>query len=226
MTTIIRDILQDLERTRENMLALSDDIWLSIDHNDPEAMRDGVAFKSEYNERMIAFDRLAKEISELVQQYTQVRMDESAPDIAEESEAERNARVVRELNREEAHGLDEDFTFKRPCGYALQGKAFNGLTTWRRLFDHVCRQLHERDPDLFQKLPDLPSFKTRRGNPFFAKDANALRVDSEVVPGIFAEINLSAKGLCGVIRLLLQTYGIPESEMTVYLREDRDAGTF
>ena len=35
MTTIIRDILQDLERTRENMLALSDDIWLSIDHNAP-----------------------------------------------------------------------------------------------------------------------------------------------------------------------------------------------
>jgi len=33
MTTIIRDILTDLERTRENMLALSDDIWLSIDHN-------------------------------------------------------------------------------------------------------------------------------------------------------------------------------------------------
>jgi len=31
MTTIIRDILQDLERTRENMLALSDDIWLSMD---------------------------------------------------------------------------------------------------------------------------------------------------------------------------------------------------
>lgn len=226
MTTIIRDILQDLERTRENMLALSDDIWLSIDHNDPEAMREGVAFKTEYNDHMKAFDRLAKEISELVQQYTQVRMDEVEPEMAEESEAERNARVVRELNREEAHGLDEDFTFKRPCGYALQGKAYNGLTTWRRLFDHVCRQLHERDPDLFQKLPDLPSFKTRRGNPFFSRDPKALRVDSEVVPGIFAEVNLSAKGLCAVIRLLLKAYGIPESEMTVYLREDRDAETF
>lgn len=223
MTTIIRDILQDLERTRENMLALSDDIWLSIDHNDPDSLKEGVTFKEEYNQRMIAFDRLAKEISELVQQYTQVRIDEPEPESSTESEVERNARVVRELNREQAHRLDEDFTFKRPCGYAMQGKAFNGLTTWRRLFDHVCRQLHERDPSLFKQLPDLPAFKTRRGNPFFSRDPNALRVHSEVVPGIFAEVNLSAMGLCNVIRHLLQTYGIPETEMTVYLREDRDA---
>ena len=29
-----RQILEDLEGVRENLLALSDDIWLSIDHND------------------------------------------------------------------------------------------------------------------------------------------------------------------------------------------------
>ncbi len=38
MTTIIRDILQDLECTQEIMLALSDDIRLSIGHNEPEAL--------------------------------------------------------------------------------------------------------------------------------------------------------------------------------------------
>ena len=45
MTNTIRNILQDLERVRENMLALSDDIWLSIDHNDPDALQEGVEFK-------------------------------------------------------------------------------------------------------------------------------------------------------------------------------------
>lgn len=38
MTEKIRSILTDLERVRENLLALSDDIWLSIDHNDNEAL--------------------------------------------------------------------------------------------------------------------------------------------------------------------------------------------
>lgn len=30
----IRNILQRLEQTREDLLVLSDDIWLNIDHND------------------------------------------------------------------------------------------------------------------------------------------------------------------------------------------------
>ncbi|WP_201215073.1 hypothetical protein [Halochromatium roseum] len=30
----IRSILEQLEQTRDDLLALSDDIWLSIDHND------------------------------------------------------------------------------------------------------------------------------------------------------------------------------------------------
>ncbi|MGP0062803.1 MAG: hypothetical protein ACLQGP_04270 [Isosphaeraceae bacterium] len=35
-----REILEDLEAVRENRLALSDEIWRSIDHNDPEAKED------------------------------------------------------------------------------------------------------------------------------------------------------------------------------------------
>ena len=38
MTDRIRSILQRLEQTREDLLALSDDIWLSIDHNDTQAL--------------------------------------------------------------------------------------------------------------------------------------------------------------------------------------------
>lgn len=45
MTDRIRSILEQLEQTREDLLALSDDIWLSIDHNDSQALEEGVAFK-------------------------------------------------------------------------------------------------------------------------------------------------------------------------------------
>ena len=51
-----REILEDLEAVRENLLALSDAIWLSIDHNDPEGLEEGVRFKRAYNEKMAAFD--------------------------------------------------------------------------------------------------------------------------------------------------------------------------
>lgn len=62
----IRQILGDLETVRENLLALSDDIWLSIDHNDPQGLEEGVQFKRAYNEKTTAFDTLASELSAMV----------------------------------------------------------------------------------------------------------------------------------------------------------------
>ena len=225
MTNTIRNILQDLERVRENMLALSDDIWLSIDHNDPEALQEGVDFKKAYNERMIGFDRLSSEISELVQQYTAVRIDEPEEEAqpAQESDQQKNERIIRDLDREEAHAIGEDFTFKRPYGFVLCGQGFKEVNTWRRIFEQVCRILNARDTDRFNGLPDNPDFKTRRGNVYFSTDPDKLRVASEVVPGLFAEVNLSANHLRNLIRDLLKTFQIPETDITIYLRQDRDA---
>ena len=41
MNKIHRSILEDLEAVRENLLSMSDDIWLSIDHNNTEEMKRG-----------------------------------------------------------------------------------------------------------------------------------------------------------------------------------------
>ncbi|AUB83828.1 hypothetical protein [Candidatus Thiodictyon syntrophicum] len=76
MTNRIRSILEQLEQVREDLLALSDDIWQSIDHNDSQALDEGVAFKKEYNAKMAAFDQLAGELSALVQQFTAVKLDD------------------------------------------------------------------------------------------------------------------------------------------------------
>jgi hypothetical protein len=64
-----RAILEDLEAVRENLLALSDDIWAGIDRQDLAAFDEGVRFMRSYVEKMSEFDRLAAELSVLVQQY-------------------------------------------------------------------------------------------------------------------------------------------------------------
>ena len=112
-------ILEDLEAVRENLLALSDDIWLSIDHNDPESLEEGVAFKRTYNEKLGAFDSLATELSTLIQQFTSVNL-ASEEQTGGDSESE-NRRIIQELDRDEAHSLDENFTYKRPHGFILNG---------------------------------------------------------------------------------------------------------
>src|SRR5437660_8196234 len=99
-----RQILEDLEAVRENLLALSDDIWLSIDHNDPQALEEGVQFKRSYNEKVAAFDALAADLSALIQQFTSVRLE--ADEQTGQDDAARNTRIIQDLNREEPHSLD------------------------------------------------------------------------------------------------------------------------
>lgn len=217
-----REILEDLEAVRENLLALSDDIWLSIDHNDSDALEEGVQFKRAYNEKMSAFDSMATELSAMVQQFTSVRLE--AGEETGVDDAEQNERIIRELNREEPHSIDEDFTYKRPHGFILAGEATTGITTWRRLFELVCQQFLRRDHDRFHGLTEHPDFISNRGHHSFTRNSDELRSASLIGDDIYAEINLSANSFRDCIRRLLDVFGIPAEELQLFLREDRDAG--
>ena len=217
-----RRILEDLEAVRENLLALSDDIWLSIDHNDPQALDAGVEFKRAYNAKAAAFDVVASELSALVQQYTSVRLEE-----AEQSggtDRIENDRIIAELNCEEPHRLDEDFTYKRPHGFILDGLGTTGITTWLRLYELVFRQLFERDPVRFRGLCGEPDFTTNRGNHTLTNQPATLRKPLQVGDGLYAESNLSANGIRDMLRRALTAFAIPNDQFLIFLRQDRDAG--
>jgi hypothetical protein len=217
----VRRILEDLEAVRENLLALSDDIWRSIEHNDPQALEEGVEFKRRYNEKMAGFDRLAGELSEIVQGFTSIRLDETERGSSENHDE--NARIIRELDREQPHTLDEDFTFRRPHGFVLAGQAATGINTWRRLYELVCQQLARHNPERFRALPDNPAFVSNRGHREFNMSPAEVRSPMLVAEGIYAEINHSANALRDLMRELLPQFDIPLDQFRVYLREDRDA---
>ena len=218
----IRAILEDLENVRENLLAVSDDIWLSIDHNDNDAMQEGVRFKQEYNEKMDAFARVAEELSVLVQQFTNIRTTTADRDDTPAQGASRE-RAIAELERRTPHAITKDFTYKRPYGYKLGDHAAIELTTWRALYEHLLLHLRDFSPDTFGSLPDSPETVSRRGSPHFSRDPQALRVASELADGIHTEINLSANSIRDMIRTVLPLFGYAESDLSIYLREDRDA---
>ena len=217
-----RAILEDLEAVRENLLALSDDIWRSIDHNDPDALDEGVEFKRAFNAKSAAFDTAGTALSALVQQYTQVNLEASESTGTGDRTA--NDRISAELDRETPHTLDEDFTFKRPHGFILDGQAASGITTWRRMYELICLHLHNRDTPKFQALPTNPDYISSRGNPSFSTKSSELRLATPIAGGISAEINLSANMIRDLLRRLLATFGIPTANLRIYLRQDRDAG--
>lgn len=215
------EILQDLEAVRENLLGLSDEIWLSIDHNDQEALADGVAFKQEFNAKVADFDRTAMELSELIQGYTTIRLDE-AEDSGGQDSGEQD-RLIAELNREEPHSIDENFTFKRPFGFVFQGRPVSNITTWQRVYELVCRQILDQQPERFRELFNHSDFVSRRGNRTFQVKPDGLRKALRIDDGVFAEANLSANGIRDVIRATLSVFEIPEESLSIFLRQDRDA---
>jgi hypothetical protein len=217
-----RRILEDLEAVRENLLALSDDIWLSIDHNDPQALDTGVEFKRAYNAKAAAFDVVASELSVLIQNYTSVSLEEAERSGGSDRAA--NERIIAELNREEPHRLNEDFTYKRPHGFILEGQGTTGITTWQRLYELVLQRLWARDPAHFRALCGHPDFTTSRGNESFTNDASRLRKALKVGEGVFAESNLSANGIRDMLRRVLTAFSMAPEELLIFLRQDRDAG--
>lgn len=217
-----RQILEDLEAVRENLLALSDDIWLSIDHNDPRSLDEGVEFKRAYNAKAAAFDQVASELSALIQQYTSVRLE--ADEQTGQDNREQNERIVQELNREQPHTLAEDFTYKRPHGFILDGQGTAGVTTWQRVFELVCSSLLRRDGSRFRGLIDHPDFVSNRGHRSVTTDRIELRKALDIGDGLFVESNLSANGIRDAIRSLLSVFDIPSDRLQLFLRQDRDAG--
>ncbi len=222
MTERTLQILRDLEAVRENLLALSDEIWLSIDHNDSDALEEGVEFKRAYNSKLAAFDALSTDLSQLVQNFT--RVDLAVEEESGNNDRQSNDRIIEQLNREEPYSIDENFTFKRPHGFILDGSATNGITTWRRLYELVCITLIRQDKERFLRLTDSDRFVSNRGHRQFTTDPSKLRSPRGLEEGIFTEINLSANSICHVIRNLLDVYEIPRDRLQIFLREDRDAG--
>lgn len=221
MTDRTRLILVDLEAVRENLLGLSDDIWQSIDHNDPESLEEGVAFKRTYNEKLAEFDSLAIEISAIIQQFTSVNL-AAEEQTGGQSESE-NYRIIQELDRDVPHILDEDFTYKRPHGFILLGRGTTGITTWKRLFELVCLQLLAHDREKFRSLVNHPGFISKRGHHSFSHSRAALRSGLQLEHDLFTEINLSANSIRDTICRMLDACAIPVAELKIFLREDRDA---
>jgi hypothetical protein len=220
----IRSILANLEAVGEDLLALSDDIWLNIDHNDSRAVQKGAEFKVAFNEAVAEFNRSSSRISQLVEDFTEVPTFEAPAAPRSKEESERRERIIRFLDQHVPHTLDEDFRYKRPIAFILGGVPFDGTSTWSQVYETLLRHLSSTNPEVFEALPGNPAFVSNRGNKYFSRDASDLRIHRNFGRGVLVETNLSANQLRDNIKRILAAFCLAEKEFAVYLREDRDAG--
>lgn len=203
----IQQILTELERVQENLLSLSDDIWLSIDHNNSQALQKGVEFKLAFNEKLDGFNQITSNISELVQNFTNIHVETVA--VAQKDSPEHEG-IIRELDSNQPHTLEESFTYK-------------GVNTWRHLYKLFCKQLAANELNRFKNLVESSDAKTVRGGAVFTNKPTSLIRPLEVASGIYAEGNLSANAVRDKIKFLLSVFRIDSQELSIYLREDRNA---
>ncbi len=214
-----KEIINNLETLGEKLLAFSDDIWLSIEHNDANSFEEGVQLKRSYNEKVKEFELLAIKLSALIRQCGGLQLEEKQPLVTSREE---NERIIQALDLEQPYDLSEDFCYKRPYGFVIEDKAYKDINTWRSLYELFCKELFQRNEKIFYSLVGDVKFKGRRNN-YFANREQDLRVAIPIKEDMFAEGNLSANSIKGLMIKLLAAYNINQDQVKVYLREDRNA---
>jgi len=101
--------------------------------------------------------------------------------------------------------------------------AYTNKLTWSEVYTQICTYLQRKDSGTFSALENNYDHISNRNNKYFSSDPSDLRSPQKCGPLIYIEMNLSANSIRDSIRKLLSTFGIPESKIRIYLREDRDA---
>jgi len=219
----IKEILDMLNTLNEYLLSLPDDMLLNIDPRDNESIEQGAQFIREFNDSFFQFSEGATKIEKQIKKYFSINPEDEEVEHESATNNNRSSRVIRELDKNESHTLDENFTYKRPYGFVLGNAAYKGIKTWKSLYFQILKELKSKDPKRFSCLPTEKRFISRRGNPLFAENEDNLRFFEKMPAGFYVEINLSANQIRNNIKELLDYFGIDYTKMRIYLREDRDA---
>lgn len=220
----IQQTLSQLAEVNEQLISLADDIWLDIDPRDNESIAAGAQFLQNYNQSTEQLSQAAAAIEQQLSQYFQQNSESLQPIIEQGSDdSQKNQRMIKELDRSKAYSLRDNFTFKRPYGFVLNGIAYTQITTWKAIYLKVLDILHSAEPNKFAALVTEQRFISSRGNPLFAHQKEKLRVAHALPAGFYTEVNMSANTIKDALIQVLEYFSIDESNMKIYLREDRDA---
>ncbi len=219
----IENVIRSLQDVSEDLCAVSDDIWLSIDHNDSEAVSNGAKFKLNFNRASEDYSIIANKIGEILEAFKTSSYKVETLNETKALQRQARERLIQSLDQKVPYSLDHDFSYKRPIAYKLGDQYFPDLSSWSFIFRSLCQFLYERNPTAYLNLPDNPNLLSRRGTKYYSRLVEDLRIAKDYCGGVFVETNLSANGIRDNIEKLLPEFEIEVGSFQVFLREDRDA---
>lgn len=218
----IKKILAQLSAANNELLSLADDIWLSIEHNNNDALQKGVAFKTAYNDKVKDLEKLQSDISKLIEDFVgepSIEIDYRKI-VKKPYQRETREKEIHELDDRIKHFLDESFTNKSPAGFSIRGRNYMDVRSWRVLYLTTIKYLYQNYEN-FEDILSSHKFISKRGRRIFSRNITDLREPIEIKPGIYVEVNLSANQIRNHIKLLLKFFNIGIKEFVIYLRLER-----
>lgn len=238
MQSSLDHVMSAIENLRDDVKALSDTIWTSIDHNDPKSLEQGYRLKQDFNERWLALDGAAEALWQLLKQ----QRDEAAegPPAKSKPDPKSKARVkdqTPELRVAEQEAIEEEppaaeraagesevaeeFKGKTPFGFMLEGRTFTSPGNWRLFYQMLLQELARQYPETLERLQERKAWRDARGKPLFGRKPETLRQPLEVTEGLYAEADLPLGLMLQGIRQLARELKVPPDSLKILLKEDR-----
>ena len=123
-----------------------------------------------------------------------------------------------DVDNMEPHTLDEDFEYKKICGFEINGIRFE-VSSWQDALIQLCSYHYNIDGNKMLGFVDDPYFKRRKVS-YFMKESVPRR--NKIIPGtnLYVWVNNNANTLVRLMRDMLVRYLISPETMTLYLRRD------
>ena len=123
-----------------------------------------------------------------------------------------------DVDNMEPHTLDEDFEYKKICGFEINGIRFE-VSSWQDALIQLCSYLYNIDGNKMLGFVDDPYFKRRKVS-YFMKESVPRR--NKIIPGtnLYVWVNNNDNTLVRLMRDMLVRYLISPETMTLYLRRD------
>lgn len=212
-----------------------DTVLASIQRSSAEAFerRDFSRIKS-YTDMADEINNVQDKIKEYMEQLRVNIPEEALNDTVEETEDTENI-VQEEPEKEEAakvrdedefkvdssikHSLNEDFTFKKPAAFEIEGTRIE-VRDWRELFFLTCVILVRKDRQIFESFISDPYMNGRRLK-YFSKVRRGM-TSPKKLPGtdIYVSMQLGSNGMKVLIAKMLRRYNIDPNKYYVYFSED------
>lgn len=145
---------------------------------------------------------------------------DSDDDVSEEDDDRKTIPNYKEYetDTEIPHLLTESYTYKKICGFLLNGIRYN-VSDWKSALVKICEILIDNDFNKFSQIMKSDDFNGKKIK-YFSSQGDAKYYRKLNNADIYIWTCHSANTVCAIIRKLLREYNIPINSIYIYLRAD------